>query len=184
MGGQGSGRKKKTKSGAKGSEGASEAWDDAAAKANGGGKAQARLPLDADDVVIAREERELPTTLSATELEFLAVQHVEKQARIYELEGEIESYVKPRKKEIAGLEKEVKKLTEEQHSKVRMVTVPCRVEHDYRVNTVRIFRLDEGDPQVGVLIEQRAMTGEEREKATFEVRTDERIELPAGAEVH
>lgn len=179
------GRPKKDtkKSGAKGSEGAAEAWDAAAAEANGGTKAQGRLPLDADEEQV-RIELELPSPLSETEHAFTSAKVVETTVRIEELEAEIAEFTKPRRKEIAQLEKERTKLTREAHTRARWGLVACREKHLFRTRTVEVYRLDRGDPEVGELIETRAMTAEELEKATFEVRTDERIELPAGAEVH
>ena len=176
--------KKDKKSGAKGSEGSAEAWDTATAEANGrANKTQNHLPLNADEEQV-RTERELPTPLSETEHAFTSAKVVETTVRIEELEAEIAEFTKPRRKEIAQLEKERTKLTREAHTRARWGLVACRERHLFRNRTVEVYRLDRGDPEVGELIETRAMTAEELEKATFEVRTDERIELPAGAEVH
>lgn len=177
MGGPGSGRKPKSKSGAPGTEGVAEKWD-AAAKATAGGD-QGKLPLDADEELV-RVELELPTPLSDTEHAFTSAKVVDATVRIEELEAEIAEHAKPRRKEIAQLEKERTKLTREAHTRARWSLVPCRERHIFRNRTVEVYRLDRGDPDVGELIETRAMTPEELEKATFEVRTDERVELPAG----
>lgn len=190
MGGKGSGRKKK--SGAAGTEGVAEAWDKAAAEAANDGKAkpskaQGRLPLDADTEQI-RTEIELPTPLNETEHAFVSAKVVDSTARIEELEKEIADYAKPRRKEIAELEKERTKLTREARTHARWSVVPCREEHHFRNRMVRVFRLDQGDPEEGVLVETRAMTPAELERATFEPPAGETIDLddagPSAEPVH
>lgn len=177
MGGPGSG-KRKQKSGAKGTEGASEAWDAAAAAANGDGKstAQGRLPLNADTEQI-RTERELPSPLSDTEHAFVSAKVVEATVRIEVLEAEIAEYSKPRRKEIASLAKERTKLTREAHTHARWGLVPCREVHLFRTRTVEVYRLDRGNPEDGEIVETRAMTAEELERATFDPPEGETIEI-------
>lgn len=174
MGGKGSGRKKK------GAEDASAraAWNEAAAAANGETKkgAQGRLALDADTEQI-RTEREILVPLSESEHAFVSSQVIDVQVRIAALEAEVEEYVKPRRKEIAKLEKDSAKLVKEAHAKARHVVVPCREVHIFRTREVQVYRLDVGDPEIGELIETRAMTADELDKATFEPPEGPRIDL-------
>jgi hypothetical protein len=157
----------KNKSGAKSAEGAAQAWDAAAAKANGGAdKRQARLPLDEDTEQIAKEI-ELPTPLNDSELAFVSAKVVDTTVRIEELEAEVAEYTKPRRKEISQLNKERTKLTREAHTRARWGLVPCREVHHFRTRAVEVYRLDRGDADVGELVERRAMTAEELERATF-----------------
>mgnify|MGYP003480683695 CR=1 FL=1 len=192
MGGKGSGRKPGKKSGAAGTEGVSEAWDKVAAEAANDGKAkpskaQGRLPLDADTEQI-RTDIELPTPLNATEHAFVSAKVVDSTARIEELEKEIADYAKPRRKEIAELEKERTKLTREARTHARWGLVPCREVHRFRQRTVEVYRLDQGDPEEGVLVETRPMNAAELERATFEPPAGETIDLddagPSAEPVH
>lgn len=190
MGGKGSGRKPGKKSGAPGTEGVSDAWDKAAVEANDTAKpskAQGRLPLDADTEQI-RTDIELPTALNATEHAFVSAKVVDATSRIEEIEAEIAEHTKPRRKEIAQLEKERTKLTREARTRARWSVVPCREVHRFRQRTVEVFRLDQGDPEEGVLVETRAMTPAELERATFEPPAGETIDLddagPSAEPVH
>lgn len=179
MGGAGSGRKKKKP----GASGAAEAWNAAAAEANAGSKPQGRLPLDADTEQV-RIERELPSPLSDTEHAFVSAQVVDTTVRIESLEAEIAEYTKPRRKEIASLEKERTKLTREAHTRARWGLVPCREVHAFRTRTVEVYRLDRGDPEIGELIETRPMTADELERATFDPPPPDAEHVDAADAVH
>lgn len=175
MGGKGSGRKKK--SGAPGTEGAAEAWNDAAEKANGGGKSQGRLPINTSDDKVIRTERQILEPLSEAEHAFVSSQVINVQARITELEAEIKAFVTPRQKDIKKLEKESAELVRDARAKARHVLVTCKEVHEFRTRSVKVYRLDVGDPDVGELIETRQMTPEELEEATFAPPEGERLEL-------
>lgn len=143
---------------------------------------QEKIKLDLDDTATTREEIELPRSLADTEVAFISAQTAEAQFKIDLNEAEIAAYVKPRRKIIAELHKQVSKGSKEVHTKTQHILVQCRVVHDYRLAQVRTYRLDRGDRDIGELIKTVAMPPEEREKAIFSPPPDaprvEAEELP------
>jgi hypothetical protein len=171
---------KNKKSGAPGTEGTAEKWDAAAATANGEPR-QARIPLDHDEEQV-RTDIELPTPLSADGIAFAARKAAEAQQRVEQRLQKIanlKTQIAELKDEIGDIEKE-----NERAKHLREVgtgsswgLVPCIEVRLYRTNTVSIFRVDPATGERGEHVRDRAMSPEEREKATFDVRTEERLEL-------
>lgn len=191
MGGPGSGRKKK--SGAAGTEGVSEAWDKAAAEAandtakkpaKGG---QGRLPLDADTEQI-RTERELATPLMPEALLLAAQSMAAAQQTLERLDKELADLKAAQHDDRAAAIKDRTKYAREVSTRSAWLVVPCREVHRFRQRTVEVYRLDQGDPEEGVLVETRAMTPAELERATFEPPAGETIDLddagPSAEPVH
>lgn len=179
--------KKKTKSGAKGTEGAAQAWNDAAAKANASGAngadEQKKLPLGDEERV--RKEIELPTPLAVDAIAMAARRAATAQKTIDRIQADIADH----QTAIGELQKEKKKSDGERAKHLREVDtgaswgmVECIEIHNFRVNTVRTYRADpKGKDGLGDLVSERAMTGEERERRVFDPPPDDgpRVEVPA-----
>ena len=147
---------------------------------------QAKLPIVSADVAVSREDVELPVALAETEVEHARAQvmalEVEITAHAKDLEA-LQAEARDKSKTIAKKRREVSKLSTEAHTRVRMLVVPVRIEHDYPRGQVRYYRLDRGVPEVGELYDTKAMPPEEREKALFKAPPpEERIDLDDDAE--
>jgi hypothetical protein len=171
----GMGRKKKTASGA-GTEGNAEAWNAAAAASNGtGAGAQGKIPLDADEERI-RVDLELATPLSPTGLLHAAQKMAAAQTTIERLDKELADLQAAQKDDRALAKKERTQYAKEVESGSSWAVVPCIEVHQFRTRKVLVYRaLPEGGP--GEFVRERPMTGAELEKATFDIRTEERIDL-------
>lgn len=178
MGGVGSGRKKKLKSGAPGTEGVKEAWDKAA-KASGD---QGKLPLSADEEPV-RVELELATPLTPTGLLYAAQKQAAAQRTLERLDKALADLKEAQKDERALAVKERSQYAREVESGSSWSVVPCVEVHRFRDRSVSIYRVGP-DGERGEFVRDRAMTPAELEKSTFEVRDDaERIDVPAGVDV-
>lgn len=84
-------------------------------------------------------------------------------SQITEAEGNLKSASTQIKSEIAKLEAELIQAAEKFRSGFEMRKIDCRIERDYRIGCVWIWRMDTGE-----LVRERAMSAEERQKNLFE----------------
>jgi len=143
--------------------------DDAAAKA------QSKLVLDARDIAITREERELPHALAETEVKHIAAACAQLQGEIDVHEAEkarLQKQIGEKNKTIAALHKDLSKGSAEVRTGTKLLLVGVRVEHDYQAAQLRFYRLDRGPRDVGELYDTTAMPPEERERAIFTAPKD------------
>lgn len=153
--------------------------DDAAAKA------QSKLAIDARDIAITREERELPQALAQTEVQHVAMACARLQGEIDGLEAaksKLQKEIAELNKEIGTKHKELSKGSAEVRTGTRMILTGVRVEHDYQAAQLRFYRLDRGPRDVGELYDTTAMPPEERERAIFTAPKDaERVVIDEDA---
>ena len=138
-------------------------------------KAQSKLVLDARDIAITREERELPQALAQTEVQHVAMGCARLQGEIDQLEADkakLQKEVGELNKEIGTKHKELSKGSAEVRTGTRMILTGVRVEHDFQAAQLRFYRLDRGPAGVGELYDTTAMPPEEREKAIFTAPKD------------
>lgn len=138
-------------------------------------KAQSKLVLDARDIAITREERELPQALAQTEVQHVAMGCARLQGEIDQLEADkakLQKEIGDLNKEIAAKHKDLSKGSAEVRTGTRMILTGVRVEHDYQAAQLRFFRLDRGPRDVGELYDTTAMPPEERERAIFTAPKD------------
>ena len=143
--------------------------DDAAAKA------QSKLVLDARDIAITREERELPHALAETEVKHIAAACAQLQGEIDVHEAEkarLQKQIGEKNKTIAALHKDLSKGSAEVRTGTKLLRVGVRIEHDYQAAVVRLFRLDRGPREIGELYATEPMDPEERERAIFTAPKD------------
>lgn len=138
-------------------------------------KAQGKLVLDARDIAITREERELPQALAQTEVQHVAMGCARLQGEIDQLEADkakLQKEIGDLNKEIAAKHKDLSKGSAEVRTGTRMILTGVRVEHDYQAAQLRFYRLDRGARDVGELYDTKAMPPEERERAIFTAPKD------------
>jgi len=143
--------------------------DDAAAKA------QSKLVLDARDIAITREERELPQALAQTEVQHIAMACARLQGEIDALEADkskLQKEIGELNKELGTKHKELSKGSAEVRTGTRMILTGVRVEHDYQAAQLRFYRLDRGPRDVGEHYDTQPMPPEERERAIFTAPKD------------
>lgn len=147
-------------------------------------KKQMKLVVDARDVPVTREERELPQALAQTEVQHVAMGCARLQGEIDQLEADkakLQKEVGELNKEIGTKHKELSKGSAEVRTGTRMILTGVRVEHDFQAAQLRFFRLDRGPAGVGELYDTKAMPPEEREKAIFTAPKDaERVVVEDG----
>jgi hypothetical protein len=138
-------------------------------------KAQSKLVLDARDIAITREERELPHALAETEVKHIAAACAQLQGEIDVHEAEkarLQKQIGEKNKTIAALHKDLSKGSAEVRTGTKLLLVGVRVEHDYQAAQLRFYRLDRGPRDVGELYDTTAMPPEERERAIFTAPKD------------
>lgn len=138
-------------------------------------KAQSKLVLDARDIAITREERELPQALAQTEVQHVAMGCARLQGEIDQLEADkakLQKEIGDLNKEIAAKHKDLSKGSAEVRTGTRMILTGVRVEHDYQAAQLRYFRLDRGPREIGELYDTQPMPADEREKAIFTAPKD------------
>jgi hypothetical protein len=108
--------------------------------------------------------RELPYQLNAEELNNLGLEMANQVATQGELEESKASFMTGYKKEMDEVKGAIKLVATKIRSGLETRLIECRVEKDYLAGKVFVRRNDTGD-----LVEERAMSTEERQKHLFEL---------------
>lgn len=155
------------------------------------GGEQARLPIDAPDIVRKHVTHEIPRPMSPEAFAATAGQAAREHNRIKNLEKQIHDFANApqrdpktgaegpsRKKEIASLKVSSAKLDREIEAEAHLIDAPCIEFHNPNTRTVTIYLDDNGEP--GERIRDREMTAEEFEAACKSRPFDPPMDPPEG----
>ena len=104
--------------------------------------------------------KEVRYKFTQEEMKTIAQEMAEAVSRLDNLEEELQEVRAGFKEKMAKAQKTVKQCAAKIRSGWELRTIECRLEKEFATNTVRIYRQDTGE-----LVEERAMTAEERQLA-------------------
>lgn len=106
--------------------------------------------------------KEVRYRFSKDELQDMAQEMAEAVSRLDNLEEELQEVRAGFKEKMAKAQKTIKQAAAKIRSGWELRTIECRLEKEFANNTVRIYRQDTGE-----LVEERAMTAQERQQELF-----------------